>query len=69
MKRIYIIIIVALLSLVTADAKKQKQLVVLHTNDTHSTILPLNENLDNKDLATVATSRRAQAIIPSSRAR
>ena len=51
MKRIYIIIIVALLSLVTVDAKKQKQLVVLHTNDTHSTILPLNENLDNKDLA------------------
>ena len=32
-------------------AKKQKQLVILHTNDTHSTIMPLNENLDNKDLA------------------
>ena len=35
----------------TADAKKQKQLVILHTNDTHSCIMPLNENLDNKDLA------------------
>ena len=34
-----------------AVAKKQKQLVILHTNDTHSTIMPLNENLDNKDLA------------------
>ena len=33
------------------DAKKHKQLVILHTNDTHSTILPLNQNLDNKDLA------------------
>ena len=33
------------------EAKKQKQLVILHTNDTHSTIMPLNENLDNKDLA------------------
>ena len=34
-----------------AGARKHKQLVILHTNDTHSTILPLNENLDNKDLA------------------
>ena len=34
-----------------AAAKKHKQLVILHTNDTHSTIMPLNENLDNKDLA------------------
>ena len=35
----------------TADAKKHKQLVILHTNDTHSTILPLNPNIDNKDIA------------------
>ena len=34
-----------------AAAKKHKQLIILHTNDTHSTIMPLNENLDNKDLA------------------
>jgi len=32
-------------------AKGKKQLVILHTNDTHSTILPLNVNLDDKDLA------------------
>ena len=32
-------------------AKKHKQLVVIHTNDTHSTILPLNPNIDDKDLA------------------
>lgn len=32
-------------------AKKQKQLVILHTNDTHSTIMPLNPNIDNRDLA------------------
>ena len=25
-----------------ASAKKQKQLVILHTNDTHSQILPVN---------------------------
>jgi len=51
MKRIYLIIFMALLSVLTVDAKKHKQLVILHTNDTHSTIMPLNENLDNKDLA------------------
>ena len=33
------------------EAKKHKQLVILHTNDTHSTIMPLNPNLDNKDIA------------------
>ena len=41
----------ALLSVLTVDAKKHKQLVILHTNDTHSAIMPLNVNLDNKDLA------------------
>lgn len=35
----------------TVDAKKHRQLVILHTNDTHSTILPVNENIDNKELA------------------
>lgn len=34
-----------------AGAKKHKQLVILHTNDTHSTVMPLNPNLDNRDLA------------------
>lgn len=51
MKRLHLIIIIALLSVVTVSAKTKKQLVVLHTNDVHSTIMPLNENLDNKDLA------------------
>ena len=32
-------------------AKGKKELVILHTNDTHSTILPLNPNLDDKNLA------------------
>lgn len=41
----------ALLSVVSVGAKTKKQLVVLHTNDVHSCIMPLNENLDNKDLA------------------
>ena len=51
MKRLHLIIIIALLSGVTAIAKKHKQLVILHTNDVHSTIMPLNENLDNRDIA------------------
>ena len=51
MKRLHLIIFMALLSVLTVGAKKHKQLVVLHTNDTHSTIMPLNVNLDNKDLA------------------
>ena len=66
---------------ITAEAKKHKQLVVLHTNDTHSTILPLNPNIYNKDLAgraacipaccssTLATSRKAPATTRSSKER
>ena len=51
MKRIHLIILMALLSVLTVEAKKHKQLVILHTNDTHSAIMPLNVNIDNKDLA------------------
>ena len=36
---------ICLLSFGSAEAKKQKQLVILHTNDTHSTILPVSEQL------------------------
>ena len=34
-----------------AEAKKHRQLVILHTNDTHSTIVPVNPNIDNKEIA------------------
>ena len=51
MKRLHLIIYMVLLSGLTAAAKGKKELVILHTNDTHSTILPLNVNLDDKDLA------------------
>lgn len=34
-----------------AGAKKQKQLVILHTNDTHSCVMPLNPNLADTTLA------------------
>ena len=51
MKRLHLIIIIALLSGLTAGAKKQKQLVILHSNDTHSVIFPLNPNIDDKEIA------------------
>lgn len=51
MRRLHLIIFLACLSVIAGSAKTKKQLVVLHTNDTHSCIMPLNENLDNKDLA------------------
>ena len=47
----HLIVIAALLTAMTAGARKQKQLVILHTNDTHSCVMPLNENLENKDIA------------------
>ena len=51
MKHLHLIIIAALLTALPAAAKKQKQLVILHTNDTHSTIMPLNVNLSDTTLA------------------
>ena len=51
MKRLHLIIFTALLSGLTAGAKKHKQLVILHTNDTHSTILPVSPNIDDKEIA------------------
>jgi len=40
-----------LLTVLTVGAKKQKQLVILHSNDTHSCILPLKEALSDTALA------------------
>ena len=42
--RYFLVLMLALVSL-DGQAKKHKQLVILHTNDTHSTILPVNEQL------------------------
>ncbi len=51
MRRLYLMICLALFTAVAVGAKTKKQLVVLHTNDTHSCIMPLSEHLDNKDIA------------------
>ncbi len=42
--RYFLVILMALVSL-SGQAKKHKQLVILHTNDTHSTILPISAQL------------------------
>ena len=44
-------LIAALAVMSTTASAQDKQLVILHSNDTHSTILPLNPNLANKDMA------------------
>ena len=43
--------IVAFAAIAATGEAQDKQLVILHTNDTHSTIEQLNPNLANKDLA------------------
>lgn len=45
MKRHIIIYVLLLVASLTAGA--QKRLTVLHTNDTHSTVMPLSRNLDD----------------------
>ena len=69
MKRIYIIILVALLTSVTAVAKKQKQLVILHTNDTHSTILPVSAQLPDTMKAGRGGFLRRIAMLKEERAK
>ncbi len=41
----HIFLILMALATLSGQARKEKQLVVLHTNDTHSTIMPLNPHL------------------------
>ena len=42
--RYFLVMLMALVTL-SGQAKKHKQLIILHTNDTHSTILPVNAQL------------------------
>ena len=67
MNRIYLIILVALLTAMTAGAKKQKQIVILHTNDTHSCILPLKAELADTSLAGRGGYLRRVALIKEER--
>lgn len=51
MKRLSFIIVLVLAAGLQASAQQKKQLVILHTNDTHSCVMPLNKNLADTMLA------------------
>lgn len=51
----------------TGEAKKEKQLVILHTNDTHSTIMPVNALLPDTMKAGRAGALRCIAMLKEER--
>jgi 5'-nucleotidase len=53
----------------TASAKKQKQLVILHTNDTHSAIFPINSQLPDTMKAGRGGFLRRIAMLKEERAK
>ena len=61
------IIILLMLMAGTVSAKKEKELVVLHTNDTHSCILPLKEALSDTTIAGRGGYLRRIAMIKEER--
>ena len=61
-------ILMALVAM-SAGAKKQKQLVVLHTNDTHSCIMPLKSALPDTAIAGRGGYLRRIAMIKEERAK
>ena len=68
MKRTPIIIIMLLLAL-SGQAKKHKQLVILHTNDTHSQIYPLSSQLPDTMKAGRGGFLRRLAMLKEERAK
>lgn len=66
MKRILIILTIAVAVTLTAAAKG-RQLLILHTNDTHSCVLPLNPNLADTMLAGRGGFLRRAAMIDQMR--
>ena len=51
MKTKYLILVWMCMAVSVSMQAQDKQLVILHTNDTHSTIMPLNANLADKEVA------------------
>lgn len=66
MKRILTILTIVLTATITA-APKGKQLLILHTNDTHSCVIPLNPNLADTMLAGRGGFLRRAAMIDQMR--
>lgn len=61
MKRIYILAVSLLLSL-SVSAQENKQLFILHTNDTHSRIEPINPEAADRDAGKGGVVRRATFV-------
>lgn len=67
MNRLHLILLAALLTTTGALARGQRQIVILHTNDTHSCILPLNPNLADTALANRGGYLRRMAMVSEQR--
>ena len=67
-RAIALILPFALFTLLPLTASAQKQLLILHTNDTHSTILPLNPNIEDTMRAGRGGFIRRIAMIKEQRA-
>ena len=63
----HIITAIALLLTMSVGAQKQKTLTILHTNDTHSTIMPLNKNLADTMLADRGGFLRRMTLVEQER--
>lgn len=63
----YILMVLVTLASLSVQAKKDKQLVILHTNDTHSTILPINAQLPDTMKAGRAGALRRIAMLKEER--
>jgi len=68
MKRIYIIILLGA-TLTAGNARAQKKITILHTNDTHSCILPIKENVDDTLTAGRGGYLRRIAMLKEERAK
>ena len=68
MKSYFLMILLALVSL-SGQAKKPKQLVILHTNDTHSAIFPINAQLPDTMKAGRGGFLRRIAMLKEERAK
>ena len=69
MKKIFLLFVISIISIVTpVFAQQTKQLVIYHTNDTHSCIMPLNSNLTDTLLAGRAGFLRRVSFVNRERA-
>ena len=69
MKRLSLTIVLAVAMALAAQAQQTKQLLILHTNDTHSCIMPLNPNLADTMLAGRGGFLRRIAMLKEERAK